>query len=101
MSRTPSFWKATYEGVIRFPCSLGHTSTRPLRHTATHEYVVPKSMPMHGPSSAPPRRLQRAAKLEDGLSEVLSVSESTFLVLTSGLVRRNVTGLLLPNLNVS
>ena len=102
MSRTPSFWNATYEGVIRFPCSLGQTSTRPLRQTATQEYVVPKSMPMHGPSSAPPRRLQRAAKLEDGLDVMLlSVSDSTMLdkvLPRSGLFRRNVTGRLLPKL---
>ena len=59
-------------------------------------------MPMHGPSSAPPRRLQRAAKLEDGLDVMLlSVSDSTMLdkvLPRSGLFRRNVTGRLLPKL---
>ena len=56
-------------------------------------------MPMQGPSSAPPRRLQSAAKLEvDGLLSV--ASELIALVLRSGLLRRNVTGLLLPNLDV-
>ena len=56
-------------------------------------------MPMHGPSSAPPRRLQSAARLEDDDS-LLSVSESITLALRSGLLRRNVTGRLLPNLDV-
>lgn len=49
---------------MRLPWSLGQISTRPLIHTATQLYVVPRSMPMHGPSillsffpsfDAPPR----------------------------------------------
>lgn len=35
---------------MRWPCSLGQTSTRSFLHTATQEYVVPKSMPMQGPT---------------------------------------------------
>lgn len=37
MSRWSSSVKETYEGVMRFPWSLGQISTRPLIHTATHE----------------------------------------------------------------
>ena len=55
-------------------------------------------MPMQGPSSAPPRRLQSAARLED--DGLLSVSELIALVSRSGVLRRNVTGRLLPNLDV-
>mmetsp|Transcript_7679 Transcript_7679/g.23453 ORF Transcript_7679/g.23453 Transcript_7679/m.23453 type:complete len:313 (+) Transcript_7679:933-1871(+) len=38
--------KATHEGVVRAPRSLARTSGSPLRHTATHEKVVPRSMPI-------------------------------------------------------
>lgn len=37
---------ATYDGVVRFPWSLAMISTLPCWKTPTHEYVVPKSMPM-------------------------------------------------------
>ena len=38
--------KATYDGVVRLPWSLAMISTRSFCHTPTHEYVVPRSMPM-------------------------------------------------------
>jgi hypothetical protein len=41
---------ATWEGVILFPSSFGIISTLPFLKMPTHEYVVPKSMPMTGPS---------------------------------------------------
>mmetsp|Transcript_9535 Transcript_9535/g.27491 ORF Transcript_9535/g.27491 Transcript_9535/m.27491 type:complete len:306 (+) Transcript_9535:1201-2118(+) len=41
---------ATNDGVVRFPWSLATISTRSCCHTPTHEYVVPKSIPMAGPS---------------------------------------------------
>jgi hypothetical protein len=37
---------ATYDGVVRLPWSLAIISTRSFCHTPTHEYVVPKSMPI-------------------------------------------------------
>jgi hypothetical protein len=37
---------ATQDGVIRLPCSLEIISTLPFSNTATHEYVVPKSIPI-------------------------------------------------------
>ena len=39
INRCPSAAQATYDGVIRLPCSFGHTSTRPFRHTATQLQV--------------------------------------------------------------
>jgi hypothetical protein len=38
--------KATYDGVVRLPWSLAMISTRSFCHTPTHEYVVPRSMPI-------------------------------------------------------
>ena len=35
-----------YEGVTLFPCSFAMISTLPCCQTPTHEYVVPRSMPM-------------------------------------------------------
>jgi len=40
---------ATYDGVMRFPWSLAMMSTLPFLYTPTHEYVVPRSIPMMGP----------------------------------------------------
>ena len=37
---------ATYDGVVRLPWSLAMISTRSFWNTPTHEYVVPRSMPM-------------------------------------------------------
>jgi hypothetical protein len=41
--------KETYEGVMRLPWSLAMISTLPFFQTPTHEYVVPRSMPMTVP----------------------------------------------------
>merc|ERR1719261_2224463 len=41
--------KATYDGVVRLPWSLAMISTRSCCHTPTHEYVVPRSIPIAGP----------------------------------------------------
>ena len=38
--------KATYDGVIRCPWSFTRISTLPFCITPTHEYVVPRSIPM-------------------------------------------------------
>jgi hypothetical protein len=38
--------KATTEGVVRAPSELGMTTGSPPSITATHELVVPKSIPM-------------------------------------------------------
>merc|ERR1740122_331174 len=38
--------KATYEGVVRLPWSFAMISTPSFFQTPTHEYVVPRSIPM-------------------------------------------------------
>ena len=45
-SRSPLFENATIEGVVRAPSSFGITLGSPPSRTATHELVVPRSMPM-------------------------------------------------------
>jgi hypothetical protein len=45
-SRWPSFAKATTDGVVRPPSAFGMTVGSPPSSTATHEFVVPRSMPM-------------------------------------------------------
>src|SRR5256885_17129400 len=44
--RSPSFVKATTEGVVRPPSAFGMTTGSPPSMTATTELVVPRSMPM-------------------------------------------------------
>ena len=41
---------ATTLGVIRLPNSFGIISTEPFLNIPTHEYVVPRSIPITGPS---------------------------------------------------
>mmetsp|Transcript_15377 Transcript_15377/g.33575 ORF Transcript_15377/g.33575 Transcript_15377/m.33575 type:complete len:212 (+) Transcript_15377:774-1409(+) len=80
---SPEF-QATYEGVMRLPCSLGQISTRPFFHTATQLYVVPRSMPMQVPlilpslsapsvGSSPPRNCRHCERAEDSFSEFVRV----------------------------
>src|SRR5258705_4813000 len=45
-SRSPLFVNATTEGVVRPPSALGITCGSPASITATHEFVVRRSMPM-------------------------------------------------------
>src|ERR1035441_9261963 len=45
-SRSPLLENATMEGVVREPSSLGMTLGSPPSRTATHELVVPRSMPI-------------------------------------------------------
>merc|ERR1719333_1888956 len=42
---------ATNDGVVRLPWSLAMISTRSFCQMPTHEYVVPRSMPIAGPST--------------------------------------------------
>jgi hypothetical protein len=44
--RSPSFLKATTEGVVRPPSAFGMTTGSLPSMTATTEFVVPRSMPM-------------------------------------------------------
>ena len=44
--RSPFFENATTEGVVRLPSALGMTTGSPPSMTATHEFVVPRSIPM-------------------------------------------------------
>src|SRR3989442_14911975 len=45
-SRSPSFVKATTDGTVRPPSALGMTTGSPPSMTATHEFVVPRSIPI-------------------------------------------------------
>ena len=45
-SRSPLAVKPTMEGVVRAPSWLGMTWGTPPSMTATHEFVVPRSMPI-------------------------------------------------------
>src|ERR1044071_4605307 len=45
-SRWPSFVNATTDGVVRPPSAFGMTDGSPPSITATHELVVPRSMPI-------------------------------------------------------
>ena len=45
-SRSPLLEKATMEGVVRAPSSFAMTLGSPPSRTATHELVVPRSIPM-------------------------------------------------------
>ena len=45
-SRWPSFVNATTDGVVRPPSAFGTTDGSPPSRVATHEFVVPRSMPI-------------------------------------------------------
>ena len=45
-STSPSFVKATIDGVVRSPSLFSMTFGLPPSMTATHEFVVPRSMPI-------------------------------------------------------
>ena len=45
-SRSPESVNATTEGVVRPPSAFSRTVDSPPSSTATHEFVVPKSMPI-------------------------------------------------------
>ena len=45
-SRSPLFEKPTMEGVVRAPSSFAMTFGSPPSRTATHELVVPRSIPI-------------------------------------------------------
>src|SRR5690606_6030298 len=53
---SPPSVKATIDGVVRLPSEFGMTTGSPPSITATHELVVPRSMPMTLPISAHPRK---------------------------------------------
>ena len=67
---------------MRLPWSFAHISTLPLRQTPTQLYVVPRSMPMQGPSigssDAPPRRRRTGAAVRRprGVSRAVVVASS-------------------------
>lgn len=48
--RSPCFVKATTDGVVRAPSAFSITRGVFPSMIATHEFVVPKSMPMTGPN---------------------------------------------------
>src|SRR5881396_3461771 len=52
--RSPVLENATTDGVVRKPSAFGITLGSPPSMTATHELVVPRSMPMTLPISIPP-----------------------------------------------
>ena len=45
-SRSPLSVKATTDGVMRLPSALAMTTGSPPSMTATHEFVVPRSIPI-------------------------------------------------------
>jgi len=54
--RSPSLANATTDGVVRLPSAFGITTASPASNTATHEFVVPKSIPITFPIySLPPK----------------------------------------------
>src|SRR6266545_5466427 len=53
-SRSPVLENATTEGVVRNPSAFGITLGSPPSMIATHELVVPRSMPMTFPMSVLP-----------------------------------------------
>src|SRR2546422_4476632 len=61
--RSPVLVKATTEGVVRLPSALGMTCGSPPSMPATHEFVVPRSMPIIFPitSLRPSTRRGRSA----------------------------------------
>src|SRR6188474_3678796 len=59
--RSPLFVNATTEGVVRAPSAFGITTGSPPSITATHELVVPRSIPM-----ILPMRLLRSAARREG-----------------------------------
>ena len=67
---------------MRLPWSFAQISTLPLRQTPTQLYVVPKSIPMQGPSigssDAPPRRRRTGAAVRRprGASRAVVVARS-------------------------
>ena len=67
---------------MRFPWSFAHISTLPFLQTPTQLYVVPRSMPMQGPSigssDAPPRRRRTGAAVRRprGVSRAVVVARS-------------------------
>ncbi len=57
-SRSPASVNPTIEGVVRLPSEFGMTTGSPPSMTATHEFVVPRSIPITLPMrcAAPPRK---------------------------------------------
>ncbi len=51
---SPLFVKATMDGVVLFPSAFGITTGSPPSKTETHEFVVPKSIPITLPIFFPP-----------------------------------------------
>src|ERR1044071_6865979 len=51
--RSPFFANATTDGVVRKPSAFAITLGSPPSMTATHEFVVPRSMPMTLPMLPP------------------------------------------------
>src|SRR5712691_8132855 len=61
-SRSPLFENATMDGVVRNPSALAITLGSPPSMTATHELVVPRSMPMTLPMDSPARGMGHPAR---------------------------------------
>ena len=57
IKRSPAFVKPTIDGVVRAPSGLGITTASPPSITDTHEFVVPKSIPIIFDIKIPPKYL--------------------------------------------
>src|SRR6266481_5118435 len=77
-SRSPLFVNATTEGVVRPPSSFGITFGSPPSITATHEFVVPKSIPIIFPIPNPHsgRTAPQFSRTQESHLESLTVNYS-------------------------
>src|SRR5699024_11529847 len=63
---SPELEKATTDGVVRAPSALGMTTGSPPSRTATHELVVPRSMPTARAMGVAPDYVRVQVSLERG-----------------------------------
>src|SRR5882762_1810964 len=86
-SRSPLFVNATTEGVVRPPSALGITCGSPPSITATHEFVVPRSMPIIFPILPPCSRAEGTVPLRQVCSNVAAHRAPRLLLLARDLDR--------------
>jgi hypothetical protein len=82
-SRSPSFVNATTDGVVRAPSEFSMTRGFAPSITDTHEFVVPKSMPITSPfGAASAYDATRVCRRLSGQPLTLPPPSSFFLSLT-------------------
>src|SRR5262249_8328288 len=85
MRRSPFSVNATTDGVVRPPSLLGTICVTPPSRMATHEFVVPRSMPMTLPIIWPPTQ-KKPGKALRGRDDYVGAVGTGFRLL-SGLRR--------------